>query len=945
MRLTVALHASGKTTNYSFDQDEVTIGRDPANQLALPPAEHLGVGTRHARLICEGSRVFVEDLQSRNGTWVDGTRIANRVQIHPGQEISLGQNGPRLSISIAVPATVAEMLVPGTVAEGPNAVPLPPLPAHDATGVTSPARSSLGQGTVVRMIDEALARARESDRGKLVRQTIFVQEIVKLATRESRRELRLAMSVLAAVLLVVFGFVFFQINRVRNESRAARLELTNTYRSGLDSVQQALAAQQKELESRQRAYDQAAVQMRNEMETLVSGAAATDDVRRLAAELDESRKRYASLAGAIEELQLKRDATLSPAPETRAAVAQAAEGIKREEQRQRELTEKIAGEASRSQPGGVDLAKLRELNVQMLEAQSASSRLAARIDRVATAREQTASNEEKNIAEFGKELQQKNEVAVLDRMAELERAVTAAPASGVAPLVTAQPAALVNPISPVDRSHLFSKPYPRANLKKRIAVGRFECLVANNPWGVSRDDVERQMRSQMTTILRDIPQFHVVERQDLMEVLDEQKLAQTGAMTERSTAPAGALLGAQAIILGKITKLDVKVEERKSTTNWGALISSFAGAAAGISNNASMTSLANQIQTDPNLSTLQTHSENVDATFTIQIDFKVLDTTTGEVLLTTTGHGVGRSSASARSAGTALVKGGSARKEGDHLGDGTRQALLDATVKIMEKMERVPWRGSVMDRDDEHVILNGGKDVGLQEGDTFQVMSRGKELIDPESGQRRGFIEKPAGMVRVSSVAENRSDAEVVDLSLPFKAGDSLVYVGATRSLRPGESSDAAPDEKPAQVRYAVIRGEPMAFAGPGSSQARVELRELTQGSPLLVRFQIAEWVKVTLPSGGEAWMPESALVMREEPPTSVSRVAITNRKAALRSSPSTKGRKLEVLRRGDTVSVTERLGDWYHVKSPGGVAAWISASEVTASESSGETRPAGATS
>ena len=66
----------------------VTIGRDPASELCVddPYASRF-----HARLADNGQQVILTDLNSTNGTMVNGRRIANAV-IRPGDVISVGSS-------------------------------------------------------------------------------------------------------------------------------------------------------------------------------------------------------------------------------------------------------------------------------------------------------------------------------------------------------------------------------------------------------------------------------------------------------------------------------------------------------------------------------------------------------------------------------------------------------------------------------------------------------------------------------------------------------------------------------------------------------------------------------------------------------------------------------------------------------------------------------------
>ena len=65
----------------------VTIGRSPRSQIALPDEY---VSQTHARIFARRQFLFIEDLGSTNGTFIDGRRIEGEHQIKPGQEIVIG---------------------------------------------------------------------------------------------------------------------------------------------------------------------------------------------------------------------------------------------------------------------------------------------------------------------------------------------------------------------------------------------------------------------------------------------------------------------------------------------------------------------------------------------------------------------------------------------------------------------------------------------------------------------------------------------------------------------------------------------------------------------------------------------------------------------------------------------------------------------------------------
>jgi pSer/pThr/pTyr-binding forkhead associated (FHA) protein len=63
------------------------LGRDPNATVHL---EEESVSKQHARLQCEHGRFIIEDLESSNGTFVNGRRIHAATEIHPGDLIRLG---------------------------------------------------------------------------------------------------------------------------------------------------------------------------------------------------------------------------------------------------------------------------------------------------------------------------------------------------------------------------------------------------------------------------------------------------------------------------------------------------------------------------------------------------------------------------------------------------------------------------------------------------------------------------------------------------------------------------------------------------------------------------------------------------------------------------------------------------------------------------------------
>ena len=73
---------------FSFNLVEVSVGRDPAADLCL---DHPTISARHARLSFHHSQWWVEDLHSKNGTFLNGEPVDEPMVITQGDRLGFGQ--------------------------------------------------------------------------------------------------------------------------------------------------------------------------------------------------------------------------------------------------------------------------------------------------------------------------------------------------------------------------------------------------------------------------------------------------------------------------------------------------------------------------------------------------------------------------------------------------------------------------------------------------------------------------------------------------------------------------------------------------------------------------------------------------------------------------------------------------------------------------------------
>ncbi|OLC10846.1 MAG: hypothetical protein AUH41_02070 [Gemmatimonadetes bacterium 13_1_40CM_66_11] len=230
----------------AFRKGYIGLGRHPLSDVRFDAERDLDVSSRHAAIVRKTEGFVLQDLGSRNGTFVNGQRVTGDTLLRDGDVIGFGANGPALEFAVIeidadLPATAgAEGLAERT--SSPREVILA------APRATSP-RPSTG----VRI------------RAEVTRQTA---------------QLRRTTKVLIAILLIVgTGFTWIQIDgrRRARESQTMTLHV----QTELQGVRDALKAAQDET-----------ARLRRELEASSGDAGA---VARLRSELDAAERRRRAL--------------------------------------------------------------------------------------------------------------------------------------------------------------------------------------------------------------------------------------------------------------------------------------------------------------------------------------------------------------------------------------------------------------------------------------------------------------------------------------------------------------------------------------------------------------------------------------------------------------------------------------------------------------------------
>jgi pSer/pThr/pTyr-binding forkhead associated (FHA) protein len=109
---------------FELTKNEVSIGRDISNDFVINDAE---VSRKHAKLTLEEDRYKIEDLNSTNGTYIDGRRLIGPHVLAIGEIIMFGDNVG--VVYDGEPAT-PDVTIPGTIDLGSTPVAAIPVPVE-----------------------------------------------------------------------------------------------------------------------------------------------------------------------------------------------------------------------------------------------------------------------------------------------------------------------------------------------------------------------------------------------------------------------------------------------------------------------------------------------------------------------------------------------------------------------------------------------------------------------------------------------------------------------------------------------------------------------------------------------------------------------------------------------------------------------------------------------
>ncbi len=257
--------------------------------------------------------------------------------------------------------------------------------------------------------------------------------------------------------------------------------------------------------------------------------------------------------------------------------------------------------------------------------------------------------------------------------------------------------------------------------------------------------------------------FRLVERTELDNVLSEQDLAASGRIAKPSGAKTGNVLGAEYLVQVVVTDYETNTSGKSGGV--GGLLRNKVPLLGGIKGGASDGRVGLNIRL--------IDAETSEITFTKQIEAVIKETN-----LSFAGFGVGSD---------AILGGFMSSYAKTPIGQAVIAGINEGVFELIKQVGAKPAQGSVVKADASQIYTNLGQD-SVSVGDHLQVLKKGEQLIDPDTGISLGGITTSIGEIEVTQVQEKFSIARPASLNGTPERGDT---VAATTVAAPLEFADS----------------------------------------------------------------------------------------------------------------------------------------------------------
>jgi curli biogenesis system outer membrane secretion channel CsgG len=245
-------------------------------------------------------------------------------------------------------------------------------------------------------------------------------------------------------------------------------------------------------------------------------------------------------------------------------------------------------------------------------------------------------------------------------------------------------------------------------LKRKVAIARFsnETQYAKGIfYDKENDPIGRQAVDILSAKLASTNKFILLERQDMDLILDELKLAGKDGLRK---------VGADYLIIGSVTEFGRK-----------------------------------------NVGDVNAFSRSKTQTVQAGVSIRLVDVSTGQIVYSEEAKG------EAETTNTTVMGLGERTDYDATLSDKAISAAISKLVEnIINNCMNKPWKSYFLSYDDNGIFISGGKSQGLQVGDIYEVVEKGKSVENPQTGMMIELPGKLVGKIRIDFTGGENQQSE-----------------------------------------------------------------------------------------------------------------------------------------------------------------------------------------
>jgi curli biogenesis system outer membrane secretion channel CsgG len=270
-------------------------------------------------------------------------------------------------------------------------------------------------------------------------------------------------------------------------------------------------------------------------------------------------------------------------------------------------------------------------------------------------------------------------------------------------------------------------------LKKRIAVFEFD---DRSGWG---HNIGTGLADMLITQLVKTEKFMVIERKELDQIMAEQNLGLSGAVTPQSAAQVGQIIGVELIVMGSVSEFG----EKKS----------------GLGGSIGRLGIGGRVT--------KREARAV-------VDVRLVNTSTAEIVLAETAEGEDGSTGLDNFRFEDINFGNPTFWDRTIVGKAGRKAIDKCVGMIDRTMSNIPWEGKILRADpDGTIYMKPGSAGGVKSGMEFFVYAKGEDIIDPDTGISLGSDESKIGKIKVlSDIGDGKACKAQVITGTGFATGN-----------------------------------------------------------------------------------------------------------------------------------------------------------------------------